>query len=76
MNGEDMEEKGNYRQESRVIGSAELRQLIPYSDAHFWRLERAGNFPRRIKLGSHRIGWALDEVLDWIEARKSQRDRS
>jgi prophage regulatory protein len=57
----------------RVIGSAELRQLVPFSDAHFWRLERAGEFPRRIKLGRHRVGWDLDEVIAWIQARKAKR---
>ena len=59
----------------RVIGSSELRQLVPFSDAHFWRLERAGRFPRRIKLGHHRVGWDLAEVVAWIEARKSERER-
>jgi prophage regulatory protein len=59
---------------NRLIGSAELRQLVPFSDAHFWRLERAGEFPRRIKLGGQRVGWYLAEVLAWIEARKAERD--
>ncbi|MBR1250006.1 AlpA family phage regulatory protein [Bradyrhizobium sp. AUGA SZCCT0169] len=63
------------RGDQRIIGSAELRKLVPFSDAHFWRLERSGGFPRRIKLGTHRIGWDLNEVLDWIDARKSQRGR-
>jgi prophage regulatory protein len=61
---------------NRIIGSAERRRLLPFSDMHIWRLEKAGRFPRRIKLGDHRIGWALDEVLDWIEARKSRRGQA
>jgi prophage regulatory protein len=59
--------------EGRVIGSAELRRLLPFSDAHFWRLEKAGAFPRRIKIGRHRVGWALEEVLAWVEEHKSRR---
>jgi prophage regulatory protein len=47
--------------------------MIPFSDMHIWRLEKAGRFPRRIKMGDHRVGWALDEVLTWIEARKAER---
>jgi prophage regulatory protein len=61
--------------EGRIIGSAELRKLPPFSDAHFWRLEQAGEFPRRVKVGQRRVGWVLEEVLVWIEARKSQRGR-
>ena len=64
------------RGEARVIGSAELRQLVPFSDSYFWRLEKAGQFPRRIKIGQHRVGWALNEIVAWIEARKAQRGRS
>ena len=59
--------------ENRVIGSADLRRLIPFSDAHFWRLERAGLFPRRIKVGLRRVGWDFDEVTAWIDARKAER---
>jgi prophage regulatory protein len=60
----------------RIIGSAERRRLLPFSDMHIWRLEKAGQFPQRIKIGEHRVGWALNEILDWIEAHKSRRGRS
>jgi prophage regulatory protein len=60
----------------RVISAAERRLMIPYSDMHIWRLEKAGQFPQRIKIGEHRVGWALNEILDWIEAHKSRRGRS
>lgn len=57
----------------RIISSAERRRLVPYSDMHIWRLERDGAFPKRIKLGKHRVGWDLAEVLAWIEKRKAKR---
>lgn len=57
----------------RIIKAAERRRRVPFSDMHIWRLEKAGKFPRRIKLGERRVGWDLDEVIAWIEARKSQR---
>lgn len=59
--------------DARIIGSAERRRLVPYSDVHIWRLEQAGLFPQRIKLGERRIGWDLNEVLEWIDLRKSRR---
>jgi prophage regulatory protein len=60
---------------SRIIGGKELKQYIPYSAVHIWRLEKEGRFPKRISFGPHRVGWDLDEVLAWVEARKSQRER-
>lgn len=74
--GEDMDGTERNRDETRIICAAELRQLVPFSDSYFWRLEKAGQFPRRIKIGQHRVGWALNEILAWIEARKAQRGRS
>lgn len=60
--------------DARIIGSAERRRLVPYSDVHIWRLEQAGLFPQRIKLGERRVGWDLNEVLEWIDLRKSRRE--
>ena len=57
----------------RIVSAKERRSLIPYSDMHVWRLEQAGKFPRRIRLGANRVGWSLHELQDWIEARKSDR---
>lgn len=58
----------------RIISAGERRRLVPYSDMHIWRLEREGRFPRRIRLGANRVGWSLQEVHDWIESRKSERN--
>jgi prophage regulatory protein len=59
--------------EDRIIDRHERRRLVPISDVHILRLERAGDFPQRVKLGASRVGWLLSEVLNWIEQRKSQR---
>jgi prophage regulatory protein len=59
----------------RIIMAPERRQLVPYSDMHIWRLENAGKFPKRIKLSPNgRVGWSLQEILAWIDARKSERE--
>jgi len=60
--------------DDRIVSAKERRQLIPYSDMHIWRMERAGTFPKRIKLGPHRVGWSLRELQEWIEARKAERE--
>ncbi len=60
-------------QSDRIISAQERRELVPYSDMHIWRLEQDDKFPRRIPLGSNRVGWSLREVQEWIEARKAGR---
>jgi prophage regulatory protein len=57
----------------RIIDRHERRQLVPYSDNHVLRLERAGLFPERVKLGPNRVGWLLSEILAWIDWRKQDR---
>ena len=33
------------------------------------RLERAGDFPKRIRLGRAAVGWDLVEVQEWLSSR-------
>jgi prophage regulatory protein len=65
------------QQVRKLVSKKELKTVlgIPYSFAHIARLEAAGRFPRRVKLGACRVAWMLDEVLEWIEERVAQRDR-
>ena len=62
------------RDADRLIGSKEIRQLIPYTIFHLSRLEDQGKFPRRVKVGAGRIAWSLREIEAWIEARKAARE--
>ena len=57
----------------KIITAPERRELVPFSDMHIWRMEKAGAFPKRIKLGPNRIGWSVNEINDWIASRKSER---
>lgn len=58
----------------RIVDKGELKKLVPYSPVHIDRLEAKRRFPKRIKLGPNRVGWSLQEVQKWIEARKEERD--
>lgn len=53
----------------RIITQKELRSLVPYTPQHILRLEKAGRFPRRVKLGQNRIGWRLIDIEEWLKAR-------
>jgi prophage regulatory protein len=48
---------------------------IPYSRVQIWRLEKRGDFPRRVQIGAARHGWAEHEVDAWISSRIAARDR-
>ena len=50
--------------ENRLVTKKELRAVcgIPYTPQHIARLEAAGEFPKRIKLGQNRVAWVSSEV--------------
>ena len=45
-----------------------------YSPQHIARLEAAGLFPKRVRLGAGRVGWVEQEVLNWLTLRIAERD--
>jgi len=59
----------------RLLSKREVRQLVLYSPAHIDRLEAAGQFPIRVRLGQCRVGWIESEVLKWLEQRIKRRER-
>ncbi|WP_425416872.1 helix-turn-helix transcriptional regulator [Oricola indica] len=58
----------------RILSKRQLKELVLYSPQHIARLEAAGKFPKRIKLGPNRVGWIEEEVLDWLQQRIDRRD--
>jgi prophage regulatory protein len=55
----------------RIVTQKELRLLVPYTPQHILRLEKAGKFPARIRLGMNRVGWLLTEIEAWITSRRA-----
>lgn len=62
----------------KLVSKKELKTVygVPYSFAHIARLEAAGQFPRRVRLGACRVAWLEEEVLAWIDERLAIRDLS
>lgn len=58
----------------RILSKKALQELVLYSPQHVARLEKAGLFPKRVQLGSNRVGWVEQEVLDWLLVRLDQRE--
>ena len=61
--------------QKKLVSKKELKTVcgIPYSPQHIARLEKAGDFPKRIKLGQCRVAWLLSEVEEWIDKRLDDR---
>jgi len=57
----------------RILSKRQLKELVLYSPQHVARLEKAGEFPKRIQLGPNRVGWVEAEVLDWLQTRLDDR---
>jgi len=58
----------------QLIDKKELVNLVKYSAQHIARLEKAGSFPKRVKLGQNRVAWLLSEIEDWIDDRLQRRE--
>lgn len=53
----------------RIISAKELLTMVPYSLGWITQLEARDEFPKRLQLGTSRVGWKLSEVMAWIEER-------
>jgi len=60
----------------RMLSKRQVKELVLYSPQHIARLEAAGQFPKRVKLGNSRVGWLETEVLDWLQTKIDERDAS
>lgn len=49
-----------------LIRASELSKKIGLSTTTIWRLEKAGKFPKRKKVGDHITVWSVAEVNKWI----------
>jgi prophage regulatory protein len=60
----------------RIVSKRQLRELVLYSPQHIQRLENAGQFPKRVRLGNGprgRVGWIEGEVLEWLNTKIAAR---
>ena len=60
----------------KLIKKREVCALVSYSPAHVDRLEAAGTFPKRVRLGQMRVAWVEEEIYQWIQSRIEARDSS
>jgi prophage regulatory protein len=57
----------------QVIREQERFRMTALSRTQWWRLERAGKVPQRLKLGANSVGWLRHEIEQWIASRAEAR---
>ena len=51
------------------LNAKELPGVVGLSRVTIWRLETAGDFPKRRQLTAQRVGWLVEEVVEWARSR-------
>ncbi len=60
----------------RIIRKPELLNILGLSDPTVYRMEKAGCFPKRLRLGGNSCGWLQSEVDGWIAERAAARSKA
>jgi prophage regulatory protein len=61
---------------TKIVKFKELRAYgVLYSRTHIDRLEKAGKFPKRVALGTYRMGWLESEISSWMRTQVAGRSR-
>jgi prophage regulatory protein len=53
----------------KFLSEPEVHEISGLTSVTRWRLEKRGEFPRRRKISTNRVGWLESEVRAWLETR-------
>ena len=51
-----------------------VKKMTTFSSATIYRLISEGEFPKQIKLAERSSAWSLEEVYNWLDEKKDERD--
>jgi prophage regulatory protein len=57
-----------------MVRAPELERMVGLSRSTILRLEKRGEFPKRVRLSRNAKGWVYREVILWLEERERERD--
>jgi len=52
----------------RIIRVPECLKMTGLSETTLYRKEKAGEFPKRLKISKYSVGWKEGDVQKWIES--------
>jgi prophage regulatory protein len=53
----------------RLLPFREVAQRVALSRSTIWRMERAGQFPKRRRLSVNKVAWWEPEIEEWLQSR-------
>lgn len=60
----------------RLLHYPDLKERgINWTNRHLQDLEKAGRFPRRVRLGNGTVAWVDDEINAYLAAKVAARDK-
>ena len=59
---------------NKVIKLNEVKRLTTLSTASIYRQIKNKSFPKQIKLGERSSAWFLEEIIQWLEDKRIERD--
>ena len=48
---------------------SKVKEITALSTSTIWRLEKAGKFPKRRKIGLRAVSWLNSEIEEWMASR-------
>ncbi len=52
-----------------ILDEPKVEELTSLSRTTRWRMERRGEFPKRVRLSPGRVGWHQADIEAWISSR-------
>ena len=52
--------------ETKLLRLPQVMEITSLSKSSIYRYEKAGNFPKRLSLGSNRVVWKSNDINKWI----------
>ena len=59
---------------NQVIKLKEVKKLTSLSTASIYRQIKDKSFPKQIKLGERSSAWFYEEIIQWLEDKRIERD--
>ena len=57
---------------NRVLRDPQVFEITKLSKSTRWRLEKAGLFPKKIRLSANAVGWLESDICSWVEQRAQE----
>ena len=58
---------------TRMLRERQVKDMTGLSRVTRWRMERRGEFPKKVQLTPRCVGWPEAEVVEWLKARAEAR---